>query len=367
MSEASRNKRPSMSDVARLAGVSQTTVSFILNDTPGNSIPPETRERVLAAIRELDYRPNVSARNLRTQSTNLIGYGFDDPGGVVSHPVLDQFLYSAILSLEEAGYHLLTFVAGQRTDTAVYEELYRRGQVSGFLVANTNDNDPRIECLIANRIPFASFGRANDEWDFAWADVDGVSGMAQVVAHLVANGHRRIALITWPDGSKAGSHREEGYANGLRAAGIAPDPAWLFRGENTVQTGAAGLSHLLTLPDETRPTAVACVSDMIAVGVMNAAAAAGLSLGRDLAVTGYDDSALAQFLHPPLTSVRQPIAAIGRRLVEQLLVQIRDEPIAAPGVLLEPELVVRGSSDGGSPPTADRRPRTTRQRPSTDN
>ncbi len=342
--EPRSNRRPSMSDVARLAGVSQTTVSFILNDTPGSNIPQETRERVLAAVRELDYRPNVSARNLRTQSTNLIGYGFDDPGGVASHPVLDQFLYSAILSLEEAGYHLLTFVAETRTDTAVYEELYRRGQVSGYLVANTNDNDPRIAYLIANHIPFASFGRANDEWQFAWADVDGRRGMAQVVEHLVALGHRRIGLVTWPEGSKAGSHREQGYADGLRVAGIEPDPAWLYRGENSIQSGAAALSHLMTLPAEQRPTAVACVSDLIAVGVMNAAAAAGLVVGRDLAVTGYDDSALAQFLHPPLTSVRQPIAAIGRHLVEQLLAQIRHEASTAQGSLLEPELVVRQSS-----------------------
>lgn len=345
MNESTRRKRrPSMSDVARLAGVSQTTVSFILNDTPGNTIPQETRDRVLAAVEELDYRPNVSARNLRTQSTNLIGYGFDDPAGVVSHPVLDQFLYSAILNLEATGYHLLTFVAGARTDTAVYEELYRRGQVSGFLVANTNDNDPRIASLIANRIPFASFGRANDEWQFAWVDVDGRAGMRHIVDHLAERGHRRIGLITWPSGSKAGSHREEGYANGLSAVGLAPHPELVFRGENSVQTGAAALSHWLTLPPERRPTAVACVSDLIAVGVMNAAAAAGLQVGRDLAVTGYDDSSLAQFLHPPLTSVRQPIAEVGRQLVEQLLAQIREEPTAARGQMLTPQLVVRASS-----------------------
>ena len=169
--------------------------------------------------------------------------------------------------------------------------------------------------------------------------------MAQVVAHLVAGGHRRIGLITWPEGSKAGSHREQGYADGLHAAGIAPDPVWLFRGENMVQTGAEGLAYLLALPHEQRPTAVACVSDLIAVGVMNAAAAAGLAVGHDLAVTGYDDSALAQFLHPPLTSVRQPIAAVGRHLVAQLLAQIRNEAPDVQGVLLEPELVVRQSSD----------------------
>ncbi len=164
------------------------------------------------------------------------------------------------------------------------------------------------------------------------------------MAHLVAGGHRRIGLITWPEGSKAGSHREQGYADGLRAAGIAPDPAWLIRGENLVQTGAAGLAHLLALPAAQRPTAVACVSDLIAVGVMNAAAAAGLAVGRDLAVTGYDDSALAQFLHPPLTSVRQPIAAVGRHLVAQLLAQLRDEPVPEAHLMLRPELVVRESS-----------------------
>jgi DNA-binding LacI/PurR family transcriptional regulator len=344
MAEESKSaRRPSMSDVAHLAGVSQTTVSFILNDTPGITIPLETRDRVWAAVRELDYRPNVSARNLRTQSTNLIGYGFDDPSGVTSHPILDRFLYSVILSLEAAGYHLLTFVTMGRTDTTVYRDLYRRGQVAGFVVANTNDNDPRIADLIEERIPFAGFGRANDAWDFPWVDVDGIDGMSQVIAHLTTAGHRRVGLITWPEGSKAGGHRERGYRDGLAAAGIDTDPAWVVRGENQVQTGAEGMAALLALPPERRPTAVACVSDLIAVGAMNAAAAEGLTIGRDVAVTGYDDSALAPFLHPPLTSVRQPIADVGREIVRLLLGVLRGEVIDG-GALLSPELMIRQSS-----------------------
>lgn len=346
MVEDSRSsRRPSMSDVARLAGVSQTTVSFILNDTPGSNIPLETRERVLAAVRELDYRPNVSARNLRTQSTNLIGYGFDDPAGVTSQPILDRFIHSAILSLEAAGYHLLTFVAEERTDTTTYLELYRRGQVAGFVLANTNDNDPRIARLLEENIPFASFGRSDDAWSFPWVDVDGISGMEQIATHLTAAGHRRIGLITWPEGSKAGSHREAGYTAGLAAAGIAPDPAWVFRGENLVQTGAEGMTALLALPPEHRPTAVACVSDLIAVGALNTAAAAGQVVGRDMAVTGYDDSAMAQYLHPSLTSVRQPIADVGHAIVRLLLNRLRPEPAAPEGVLLRPSLVIRRSSD----------------------
>ena len=333
-----------MSDVARLAGVSQTTVSFILNDTPGSNIPQDTRDRVLAAVRELDYRPNVSARNLRTRSTNLIGFGFDDPLVVSPQPVMDRFIYSAILSLETAGYHLLTFVTPARDDTASYVELYRRGQVAGFVVAGTNDNDPRIACLIEERIPFASFGRSNDTWSFPWVDVDGTSGMEQVVGHLAAAGHRRIGLITWPRGSKAGSHREEGFANGLSAAGIEADPDRLFRGENLVQTGAEGMARMLALPPARRPTAVACVSDQIAVGALNAASAAGLVVGRDIAITGYDDSSVAEFLHPPLTTVRQPIAEVGREIVRLLLGQLGQEPAPTEGVLLAPRLIVRRSS-----------------------
>ncbi len=342
--ESPKTRRPSMSDVAKLAGVSQTAVSFVLNDTPGSNIPQETRDRVWAAVRELDYRPNISARNLRTQTTNLIGLGIEDPGGVTFHPILDRFLYSTIRSLEHEGYHLLSFVTEQRADTSIYRDLYRRGQVSGFVLTGTTDDDPRIAYLIDKQIPFASFGRSNEAWRFAWVDVDGAAGLAQVMTHLGQLGHRRIGLITWPEGSKAGSLREAGYLNGLAALGVAPHPDWLYRGENTLQTGAAGVRHLLSLPAGIRPTAVACVSDLMAVGAMNAAATLGYQVGRDLAVTGYDDSDLAEYLNPSLTSVRQPISEVGRAIVRLLLAQINQEEPAAEGVLLEPRLVVRQST-----------------------
>jgi LacI family transcriptional regulator len=118
----------------------------------------------------------------------------------------------------------------------------------------------------------------------------------------------------------------------------------LFRGENSLQTGVAGAGYFLSLPEETRPTAVACVSDLIAVGAMNAAAAQGIVVGRDLAVTGYDDSDLAEYLNPPLTSVRQPMSRVGREIVRLLLARINQDDLADEGVLLEPRLVIRRSS-----------------------
>ncbi len=331
-----------LKDVAARAGVSYQTVSKVLNQK--GDFSSETQNRVWAAIKELNYRPNISARNLRTQSSNLIGYGWLQTASAVPHPILDAFLYSAVYNFEAAGYHLLTFLVADIHDTAIFQKLYRQRQVEGYILADTNDNDPRIAHMIENDIPFVSFGRANDDWDFCWVDVDGVHGMATAVRHLIAQGHRRLALLTWPIGSKEGSHREQGYHQALTEAGLTAEPALMMRGENSVQAGAEGFARLWSLPPSQRPTAVACVSDLMAIGAMNGAAAAGLAVGKEMAITGYDDTPMAEFLHPPLTSVRQPIPQVGEHVVNLLLQQINGEPIAKKGVVLSPELMIRASS-----------------------
>lgn len=333
-----------LKDVAMAAGVSYQTVSKVLNKQA--TVSPETEERIWEAVRQLHYRPNVSARNLRTQSSNLIGYTWQRAADESPRPILDQFLYNALLRFEQAGYHVLTLLMGtdEEMDVTIYRELYGRRQVEGFILADTNHDDPRIAYLIEQNIPFASFGRANDAWDFCWVDVDGRHGMRVVVEHLLAQGHRRIGLITWPEGSEAGAHREAGYQDGLAAAGIELNPRWIVRGENTVQTGAEGTARLLALPVAERPTAVMCISDFIAIGALNVARAAGLQPGPDIAITGYDDLPMSQFFHPPLTTVHQPIAEVSRQLAELLLKQINHEPIAQKGILLNPRLVVRESS-----------------------
>lgn len=336
--------RVTLKDVAARAEVSYQTVSKVLNNKA--NVSPETEERIWEAVRALNYRPNVSARNLRTQSSNLIGYAWRRSARENGpHPVLDQFLYHAANGFEEAGFHLLTFLVGSDEDLDVrpYRELYGRRQVEGFILADTETDDARVAYLIEQEIPFASFGQANDEWDFCWVDVDGRYGLSLVTEHLLQAGHERIALITWPEGSQAGSHREEGYLATMAEAGRETREEWIVRGENTVEDGRTCLNRLLQLPGEQRPTAVACVSDHLAIGATQAAMAAGLVVGDDLAITGYDNVPLAEFLYPPLTTVRQPIPAVGQALVDLLLKQINGEEIAEKGVLLRPELIVRES------------------------
>jgi DNA-binding LacI/PurR family transcriptional regulator len=335
--------RVTLKDVAARAGVSYQTVSKVLNKQA--QVASETEARIWSAVAALGYRPNISARNLRTQETNLIGYGWSHTPGSYFHPVLDRFLHSVAYAAESRGYHLLTFLVPEedRTNLSAYMELFARRQVDGFVLANTIQNDPRIANLLENRIPFASFGQANEAWDFHWVDVDGRHGIELAMAHLLRAGHTRIAFISWPEGSQSGYHREQGYLSRLQAAGISLEAEWLRRGVDSAQTGALVFADLMALPAARRPTAVVCVSDLIAIGVMNAAAAAGLEPGRDIAIIGFDDVPMAEFLHPPLTTVQQPIPEIGEFLIEMLLSQLNGTPAPSKSILLKPELVIRKS------------------------
>ena len=336
--------RITIKDVAARSGVSYQTVSKVLNNQ-GN-VSAETEARIWQAVEELGYKPNISARNLRTQSSNLIGYAWQRSIDDSPRPILDQFLYDAVYTFEQHGFHLLTFLVdvNDESNVPIYKELYDRRQVEGFILADTNHNDPRIAYMMEQEIPFASFGRANAEWDFCWVDIDGGHGLRIVVDHLIERGHQHIGLLTWPEGSEAGAYREEGFTSGLHQAGLDVRPDWVLRGNNSVQFGAAGMQHFRSLPEAERPTAVVCISDLIAIGALNDASAAGLRVGQDIAITGYDDIPMAQYFTPSLTTVRQPIATVGQQVVDLLLKQIKGQPIAEKGILLKPELIIRESS-----------------------
>ncbi|MGH2538058.1 MAG: LacI family DNA-binding transcriptional regulator [Candidatus Promineifilaceae bacterium] len=336
--------RPTLKDVASRAGVSYQTVSKVLNGQA--QVAEETEARIWQVINELHYRSNVSARNLRTQASNLIGHALPAFTANTYHPVLDEFLLSIAVAAEHQGYHVLSFAVGEDGyyDTGPYGQLYARQQVAGFILANTIHNDARVRFLMERQAPFCAFGRANEAWDFCWVDVDGRAGSAAATEHLIGRGHRRIGFLTWPAGSQSGWHREQGYLAALDQAGLAADPIWIRRGQNSAQAGAEGMAQLLALPAERRPSAAVCVSDLVAIGALKAISAAGLVAGRDVGVTGFDDVPLAEFIQPALTSVRQPVKQVGEQVIALLLKQIHGQPIASKCVLLKPELIVRASS-----------------------
>lgn len=330
-------------DVAKRAGVSTATVSYVLNNR--ESISQRTRERVLQAAAELGYRPSVIAQGLQAGRSRMLGYCWTPQLRWQYSPILDRFLQSMAEAATAHGFHVLTFPARSAADElAAYRDMVHTARVDGFALSSTDLDDARIRYLMGEHFPFVAFGRSNRDWEFPYVDVDGGDGMREAVEHLVSLGHRRIACLTWEETSLVGGCRMCGYTAGLARAGLPVDADLVMHVENDYAQARAATHSLLALPRRRRPTAVVCVSDLLAMGAMNAASEAGLRVGVDLAVSGFDDAPMVQYLLPPLTSIRQPVAEVGERVIEMLVALLRGEPLAEPHVLLAPRLIVRAST-----------------------
>ncbi len=324
-------------DVAAYAGVSVTTVSYVINDNPLTK--PATRQLVRNAIRDLGYHRNTTARNLKTNQTRLIGYAWhvaEDP--IRRNPLLDLFLYELAQRAEASGYHILTFT--QLGGVKSYEDLVNANRVDGFVLSDVVYDDPRVARLLDMKVPFAAYGKANDAWDVAYVDVDGQRGIQAAVEHLVANGHERIGLISWPQGSRIGDLRTRGYLEAMALARLPVRDAWIAHSSNTLDDGSAAAQRILS--SKPRPTAIVCANDVMAFGVKRYVEALGLEVGIDVAIVGYDDTPVAELIG--LSSIRQPIALIANKVVELLLGEIARQPAADRHLTLDPLLIVRASS-----------------------
>jgi DNA-binding LacI/PurR family transcriptional regulator len=328
-------------DVAALAGVSVGTVSHVLNNSPLTK--PETRQRVLQAIHDLDYRRNSIARGLKSNQSRLIGYAWhsaEDP--VRRNALLDRFLYDIAQAAEAWGYHILTFAQHPDSSVESYIELIQSARVDGFVLSDLVYDDPRVRYLQKVGIPFVSFGRIDSEVTFSSVEVDSHLGMRLVIEHLLELGHRQIALLSWPAGQRVGDERVRGYYEALTCAGITPPDAWIARTPNTVEQAMLATQQVLAA--QPRPTAIACTNDVMAFGVMRYLSQLGLQPGVDIAVTGYDDTPVAELLG--LTSVRQPTDLVAHKLVEMLLAEIQGEAPPERSIVLEPSVVARFSTTG---------------------
>ena len=175
-------------------------------------------------------------------------------------------------------------------------------------------------------------------------DVDGADGMKQAVAHLLELSHQRVACLAWPEASLTGQYRLDGYREAMASAGFQVDPAWIIRIENDYYHAHRSTQAWLDLPPDRRPTAVVALTDLMAIGVINAATDAGVTVGQDLAVVGFDDAPIAGYLRPSLTSLRQPIAEVGEWVVTMLTDLVRGETPSPAQMLLKPRLIVRDST-----------------------
>ncbi len=337
-----KNSRVTLKQVAAAAGVSFQTVSKVLNGTA--QVSAQTEQRIWAAVRTLHYQPDALARNLRTQKSRMIGYSWTPVPPDQANPVLDQFLQSMMQATARAGYHILPFVHNPADPVPAYGELMNTGRVDGFVLSSLAFHDPRIPFLQEQGFPFVAFGRSAPESDFPYVDVDGASGIRRATEHLIRRGHYQIALLGWSAASRVGRDRLDGYLAALNGAGILPRSDWIVRGDGCFAFGYEATMRWLDCPPKNAPTAIVALNDSMAIGAMRAAQAHGLRVGTDLAITGFDDMPMTEYLTPPLTTIRQPIWQVGQRLASMLTTILAGEIPEEQHVLLEPELIVRSSS-----------------------
>jgi len=341
-------KNVTLKDVAQRAGVSYQTVSKILRNQM--HVTPQVRQRVEQAVAELGYRPNVTGRNLRTRSSRLIGYSWQPARLNFVNPILEQFEQSIVEAAERLGYHILLFPQRDHADpAATYEELVFTGRVDGFILSDLGFDDRRVPLLHGLNVPLVAFGRTQAALPFSYVDVDNAAGLRLAVEHLIAQGHARIALLGWPEDSRVGADRLAGYWQAMDAAGLPVDPAWVRHGSGEYGYGYDAAHELMNLPAAQRPSAIAAVYDLIALGAVRALEERGCVPGRDVAVSGFDDLPMIYYVRPGLTTLRQPVWEVGQRVVE-ILVGLLEGCSAEPThLLLPPELVIRESSLGYTP------------------
>lgn len=332
-----------LADVAERAGVSRQTVSNAINNP--DLLRADTLARVQEAISALGYTPNRAARHLRTRASHLIGLRLSPTPEFTANAAMDRFVHALAEASGEAGYHVLLFVGPGADPVAGYDDLLRSTAVDAFVVTDTYLGNPQASWLTERRAPFVAFGRPWDDPDarHPWVDVDGAAGSALATEHLLGLGHERIAWLGWSADSPIAQDRRAGWERAMADRGLSTQ-GLAVRVADTVE---AGWTASATLLDAVAPTAFVCASDTLAVGVLHTLATRGLQPGRDVAVTGFDDSQVAQVAPPGLTSVRQPLEQVAVELVKALEGLLGPEPYDAGGVLLAPTLAVRGSTSRG--------------------
>lgn len=311
--------------MAARAGVSPQTVSNALNKP--DLLRPDTLARVLSVVEELGYRPNRAARQLRTRSSHLVGLRLEQGGDAL----IDRFLHTLVETIEETGHHLLLFTGDAADPLDGYDELLDATSVDAFVITDTYAGTPQADFLRSVEAPFVTFGRPWDGGTHPWVDVDGFLGGALAARHLQEQGHGALAWLGWSS-SRIGADRLAGWTS------VVTGPTRAV--EDSVEAARDAAFGLL----DAGATAIGCVSDTVAIGVLHALAERGLVPGRDVGVTGFDDSLAAQVVWPGLTSVRQPLEDVAREIVSLLGEVLAGRPVREQGRLLEPSLVVRGSS-----------------------
>ncbi len=327
-------------DVAEQVGRSITTVSRALNNY--DDVSEETRQLIKQTAREMGYVPSSIAKKLQKQRADTLGIILPTFGPRFSDPFFSEFLAGIGNVAAKRSFDLLvsTRAPGDEEINAYFNKIRSR-RVDGFIIVRARRNDPRIALLRKEKYPFVVFGRVEENNDFPFVDEDGRAGMRLIINHLIEQGHTRIACITSPSTLTFTHYRWQGLIDAFAEHGLRLDENLLVEGDLTQRAGRHAARKLLAHSHP--PTAIAACNDLMAIGAMSEIQERGLVVGKDIAVTGFDDIPWAENTHPPLTTVRQPIYRIGTMVCEMLIKLLNGEDLEKQ-VILQPSLIIRQSS-----------------------
>ena len=341
-------KRPTQVDVARLAGVSRATVSYVLNDQTGGRVPisDETRQRVLDAIAQLDYVPDARAQALRSGSTKTIGLIIPD----IHNPHFWEVADGVEQEAYAAGYHILLSSIPPENEQAedIFENVSHR-RIDGLIMVpsfiyQSKQAQKTLAQLIKRRVPIvgimADHGEKKYNFDRVISDYRDTT--AEVMEHLLSQQHKRIGLIYGIAIPELGEDRLIAYKESLRAANLPLDPKLIVQCGPTIEDSYQATKQLLALAKP--PTAVLAINDFLAIGALRAVIDSGLKVPQDISLFGYDNVPLAKYLVPRLSTASKDGENMGRKAVQLLLARMQDPDRPRQEVRLPARLILREST-----------------------
>jgi LacI family transcriptional regulator len=335
-----------LEDIGRLAGVSRSTVSRVINHQP--SVRPDVRDRVEEVIRRTGYTPNVAARSLVSGRSGVIGLVI--PSRVHSlfeDPYFGRLIQGMSAASNQSGTTLSLFLfQTEEEETALYPRVVTSGFLDGLILTATRMADPLLARMAAGVIPIVMVGRPDVE-GVSYVDADNHGGARLAASHLCGLGYERIGLIGAPTSTTAGVDRLNGFIEGLALHGRALHPSLRVDGDFSEASGYRAMQTLMPH----RPDALFVASDTMAMGALRALREAGVRVPRDIALVGFDGSPASETSTPPLTTVRQPVTETGARAVQMLNDLVRATATPPVVEIMPVELVVRESC-GTQPVTA---------------
>ena len=338
-----------LKELASKLGLSPTTVSRALNGYP--EVNEATRERVMAAAKRHNYRPNTRAIRLATGRALAVGHVIPvATQHEIVNPVFADFISGAGETYSRNGYDMLLSVVPDESENEAYADLKSRGSVDGVILHAPKMNDPRIALLSELGLPFIVHGRATGaDMPYSWVDVNNRRAFQRATEFLLDLGHRRIGLVNGLEFMDFAIRRRTGHTDALAARGIAPDPALMASDEMTEVSGFHAAQTMLDLPDP--PTAFLVSSMISGMGVRRAIEGRGMKMGRDVSVIIHDDD-LSYMKNgdavPIFTATRSSVREAGRIAAEMLLSLIANPAQGPQERLLEAELII-GQSTGPAP------------------